>query len=99
MQCPDGKERKCFPLLAAHVVDHKEALKATITKKTHCTSCEAHEHQLHVPDASFQRKCTEVMQDIYRTRAGTLVNEHDIVLDGKGTAVQMLEAKDFMGCR
>ena len=66
MECPDGNERRCFPLLSMHVADHKEALKATCTKKTTCTGCEACEGQLqNLCGTSFRKKTTPHMKQLY----------------------------------
>lgn len=99
MECPDGQERRCFPLLAMHVCDHKEALKACNTKKTHCTACLAKEGQLHQSHSRFTRKTTEEMQRLYEENKTSLVDKKDTPLFGMKSEMERFESEKFGGCR
>ncbi len=80
MECPDGKERLCFPLLAFHVCDHVEALKATLTKKTVCTACNAEDGQLHYVGCSFSHKKSSTIRAEYEEQKVqvTLLHWHSV---------------------
>ncbi len=99
MECPDGLERKCFPLLAAHIVDHKEALKSALTKMTHCSNCHAPQGQLHFSCADFERKTTQHIKGYYEEHRSVLVDDDDVPLPGKAAEVQRRETADLGGCR
>ena len=99
MECPDGEERNCFPLLATHVVDHKEGLKAANTKKTHCIGCDAHQGHLHYLNCNFKSKSTDDMKKYYEEHRCGLVDEFDRPLHGKGEEVKRREANDLGGTR
>lgn len=99
MVCPDGLQRKCFPLLCLHVVDHKEALRATLTKKNYCSGCSAGEGQLHMPDCEFERKNAVKMKAKYETFKSGLLGDKDEVLEEKASEVWRVETQEMMGCR
>jgi hypothetical protein len=99
MECPDGRERKCFPLLALHACDHKEALKTTLTKKTTCTGCEAHEGQLDRTECGFVHKKASDMEALYHQLKEGVLDDEDNVLPAMGPEVLRREQGKFMGCR
>ncbi len=99
MTCPDGRQRRCFPLLCLHVCDHKEALKATFTKKTTCTACDAAEGSLHRSGCEFTRKDSKTMQVKYSRLRDGVLDEDDVILEGKHSEVARRETEDLMGCR
>ena len=99
MECPDGLERKCFPLLAMHVADHKEALKATATKMTHCTGCEAKQGELQMfGGTKFEKKTTAHMRQLYETRRVGVLDDCDHPLPGKAAEMGRIET-EYYGCR
>lgn len=99
MECPDGLERKCFPLLAMHVVDHKEALKATCTKKTTCTGCAATEGQLqNLYQTTFEKKKTSQMKQLYETKKKTVLDSDDHPLERRIEMLKRIE-QEYFGCR
>lgn len=99
MECPDGRQRKCFPLLCSHVCDHKEALKATNTKQQTCTACSATAGELHLPDCTFATKKASSMWRLYEEHKDRLLDDEDQWLPGKKEELLRIESQHFLGCR
>ena len=99
MVCPDGLERRCFPLLCMHVVDHKEALRTCLTKKVNCTACEAREGVLDQCGAEFDRKATMDLRAKYESCKDSLLDKDDNILPQKASEVWRVETFKMMGCR
>ena len=99
MQCPDGLKRWTYPLLAFHCVDHKEALRATNTKKTTCTGCSATEGHLDNVHGTYTRKTTVQMRALYMQWKDFFLNPDGSVKEGKAETLRRFEAQHFHGCR
>lgn len=98
MECPDGFQRRCFPLLAHHICDHVEGLKATITKQFNCTGCEASAGELHYVGCPFRHKNSAQMKVLYQELRTGVLDDNDNVLEGREAELARREQR-FLGCR
>lgn len=99
MECPDGKMRYTYPLLAFHVCDHMEALKVTCTLMHTCTGCAASHGSMQSAYRGFTRKETAKMVEIYTSAKAEFLDDAGMVLEGKGEALRRFENEHFYGCR
>jgi len=73
---PDGKIRRCFPILVSYSVDYPEACVICNIKQGYCVRCNIPKQCLHDLTATWPRRQYDVMTSHFRYNLSVPDNEH-----------------------